>query len=100
MTVRHSATNDAKRPFVSQKLSAGFARLRKAPSQKGYDYKHLRNVGPSIGKRHKRHPDEREGFLGHAVRGTSRFYEGDVDETYLVELVNLIGVEYFGGKEK
>ena len=61
----------------------------------GWGYKHVRNVGPSIGKRH---PDEREAFLGHAVRGTSRFYEGGVDETYLVELVNLIGAEYFHGE--
>lgn len=91
-------SNDAKRQFVSSKVSNGFVRLRKAAGQQGYDYQHLRNVGPSIGKRKKRHPDEREAFLAHAVRGTSRYYEGDVDATYLVEFVDLIGNEYFGGE--
>ncbi len=54
----------------------------------------------TLGKRHKRHPDEREAFLGHAVGGgTSRFYEGDVADDYLVPLVNLIGHDYFTGEE-
>lgn len=61
-------------------------------------FKHLRNIAPSIGKRHRRHPDEREAFLGHAVKGTGRFYEGDVDQTCLVDLVNLIGGDYFDGE--
>ena len=37
-------------------------------------------------------------FLGHVVDGTSRFYEGDVDEAFLVSLVNLIGEQYFDGE--
>ena len=57
-------------------------------------------VGPTLGKRHKRPQDERDTFLGHAVggKGTSRWYEGDVDEHYLTELVSLIGAEYMGGE--
>jgi hypothetical protein len=43
--------------------------------------------------------DERDAFLGHVVRGTSRLYEGDVDETYLVPLVNLIGQHYLDGEQ-
>lgn len=42
--------------------------------------------------------DERTTFLAHSEGGTNRFYEGDVDEDYLVELVNLIGKEYFDGE--
>ena len=49
---------------------------------------------PSIG----RPTDERTTFLAHSEGGTNRFYEGDVDEDYLVDLVNLIGEEYFDGE--
>jgi integrase len=62
-------------------------------------FKHLRNVGPTLARRAKLSRDERDAFLGHVVGGTSRFYEGDVDETYLVPLVNLIGVHYYGGEQ-
>lgn len=61
-------------------------------------FKHLRNIGPSIAKKTKLSKDEREAFLGHAVDGNSKFYEDDVDESYLVDLVNLIGEQYFGGE--
>lgn len=63
-----------------------------------WSFKHLRNVGPSIAKRAKLPRDEREAFLGHVVDGTSKFYEADVDETFLVNRVNLIGEQYFGGE--
>jgi len=63
-----------------------------------WSFEHLRNVGPSIAKRAKSPRDEREAFLGHVVDGTSKFYEADVDETFLVNLVNLIGEQCFGGE--
>ena len=50
-------------------------------------------VGPTLRKRDERPQDDRGAFLGHAVggTGTSRWYEGDVDEHYLTKLVSLIG---------
>ena len=66
---------------------------------KDWRLKHLRNVGPSLGKYHKRHADERTTFLAHSEGGSNQFYEGTVGEDYLVELVNLIGEEYFDGEE-
>ena len=94
-------TNDKRRPYKSEKISHAFARLAKAVGKKASNWrlKHLRNVGATLGKRHKRHPDERTTFLAHSEGGTNRFYEGDVGEDYLVELVNLIGEEYFDGEQ-
>ena len=85
-----------RRPYASHLVGRAFGRLSKAAGvDGGWSFKHLRNVGPTLARRAKRHPDEREAFLGHAVRGTSRFYEGDVDQTFLAELVELIGEQYF-----
>lgn len=93
--------NDRRRPFTSDKISHAFARLAKAVGKKADDWrlKHLRNVGATLGRRHKRHPDERTTFLAHSEGGTNHFYEGDVGEDYLVALVNLIGEEYFDGDQ-
>ncbi len=63
-----------------------------------WSFKHLRNVGPTLARRARLSRDEREAFLGHVVDGTSRFYEGDVNQTYLIPLVNLIGMQYCGGE--
>ncbi len=80
-------------------VSATMKRLREEASvDDSWSFKHLRNVGPTLGKRGRRSRDERDAFLGHVVDGTSKFYEGDVDETYLIPLVNLIGEQYFGSE--
>jgi len=94
-------TNDKRRPYKSEKISHAFARLAKAVGKKASNWrlKHLRNVGATLGKRHKRLADERTTFLAHSEGGTNRFYEGDVGEDYLVALVNLIGEEYFDGEQ-
>jgi len=93
--------NDRRRPFSSDKISHAFARLAKAVGKKTDDWrlKHLRNVGATLGRRHKRHPDKRTTFLAHSEDGTNHFYEGDVGEDYLVTLINLIGDEYFDGEQ-
>ncbi|MHC4094258.1 MAG: hypothetical protein ACYSVY_28965 [Planctomycetota bacterium] len=84
-------------PFTT--VTHTFRRLAdEAGVDRRWSYKHGRNVGPSIAKRAKLPRDEREAFLGHVVDGTSKFYEADVDETFLVDLVNLIGEQYFGGE--
>jgi integrase len=81
------------------RVSATMKRLRDGASvDESWSFKHLRNVGATLGKRGRRSRDERDAFLGHVVDGTSKFYEGDVDETYLIPLVDLIGEQYFGGE--
>ncbi|MGD2111621.1 MAG: hypothetical protein PVI86_19770, partial [Phycisphaerae bacterium] len=94
-------TNDKRRPYKSEKISHAFARLARAVGVRAKDWrlKHLRNVGPTLGKYHKRHADERTTFLAHSEGGSNQFYEGNVGEDYLVELVNLIGEEYFDGEQ-
>ncbi len=80
-------------------VSAAVKRLREEASVDGsWSFKHLRNVGPTLGKRGKRPRDERDAFLGHVIDGTGKYYEGDVDETYLIPLVDLIGGQYFGSE--
>lgn len=84
-------------PFTA--VTKNFRRLAgELGVEERWSFKHLRNVGPTLGKKAKLSKDERDAFLGHVVNGTSAFYEGDVDETYLVDLVNLIGKHYFDGE--
>lgn len=84
-------------PFTA--VTRNFRRLAgEAGVDTRWSFKHLRNVGPTLGKKARLSMDERDAFLGHVVNGTSAFYEGDMDETYLVDLVNLIGLHYFGGE--
>ena len=87
-------------PYRSDRLGRTFTRLR---HDSGIDdratFKNTRNVGPTLARRAKLSSDEREAFLGHVVNGAPRFYEGDVDETYLISLVNLIGNAYFDGEQ-
>ncbi len=93
-------TSERDRQMRSEVIADGFRRLCKAAEIEGWTPKHLRNIGASLGKKHKRPEEERQAFLGHVVgTGTSRFYEDDVDETYPLDLVNLIGSEYFDGEQ-
>ena len=81
-------------------MATTLKRLREeAGLQDESTFKHLRNVGPSLGKRAKLSRDERDAFLGHVVDRSSSDYEADVDETYLIDLVNIIGEHYFGGEK-
>ena len=86
--------------YYRNRISHTLERLRRdAHVDDRWSFKHLRNVGPTLGKRAKLSKDEREAFLGHVVNGgSSIFYEADVDETYLIALVNLIGEKYLGGE--
>ena len=94
-------TNDKRRPYKSEKISHAFARLAKAVGVRteGWRLKHLRNVGPSLGRDRKCYQDERTTFLAHSEGGSNQFYEGVAGEDYLVDIVNLIGEEYFDGEE-
>jgi integrase len=73
--------------------------MEEANVKNGFTFKHLRNVGSTLARRARLSLLEIDAFLGHDINGTSRFYVGDVDETYLVPLVNLIGTEYFDGEQ-
>ena len=60
------------------------------------DIQTFANVGGK--KRNGITRDERDHFLGHVEPGQTRWYTGDADETYLLPLVNLIGLEYSDGE--
>ena len=79
-------------------LSNALKALFKDAGVTGHTFKSLRNIAPSLGKAAKRSKDERDAILGHAVEGTSKFYEDEVGVEYLCELVNLVGKEYFDGE--
>ncbi len=82
-----------------KRLSQLFRRLADdACTERKWSFKRLRNIGSTLAKRAKLSTDERQAFLGHAIGGTSKFHEGDLDERYLTDLVNLIGNTYFGGE--
>lgn len=100
-------SNDAKRPFTGKVVSKDFRRLcdeAKLPDgskvPQTVEFKTLRNVAGTVGKKHRRHRDERDAIRGHSLDGVGcKFYEGDVGDDYLVPLVNLIGQEYFDGQQ-
>lgn len=83
-------------PLKPDRLADAFGRLREAAGvSANWKFKHIRNIAPSVGRRHRRHPDEREAVLGHRCSATRAFYEGDFDASYLLPLVELVGQEYF-----
>jgi integrase len=85
--------------YTKNRLSHAMGRLRKELGVGAtWSCKHIRNVAPSLAKRHGRPLDERNAILGHQCESTARFYEGDLDEHYLVPLVNLLGRDYLSGK--
>ena len=86
-------------PFSDTTFYYAFANLAQQAGVTELTFKHIRNVAPTLGKRNKLSKDERDAILGHVVAGTSKFYEDSVDATYLVDLVNLVGAEYFGGEQ-
>ncbi len=87
-------------PLSTTHLGRNFRKLaNEAGVDKVWSVKHLRNVGPTTAKRAGLPRDMRDAFLGHAVDGTSKFYEGDLDETYLITLVNEIGRVYGDGEK-
>jgi len=94
--------NSKGRPYSKSTHDNALKRLFAEAEVNGWTFKHLRNVGPTLGRRGKLTKDERDALLGHTVsvdgQTCSVFYEGDVDETYLVDLVNLIGKDYFSGE--
>jgi len=86
-------------PLRTAHLGRNFRKLAKeAEVEKEWSIKHLRNAGPTVAKRSGLSRDTRDAFLGHVVNGTSKFYEGDLDETYLIPLVNEIGRIYCDGE--
>ena len=99
-------TSDKGNGLRSDVITEGFKRLAQAVQVdgkpvpvEGWTMKHLRNVGSSIGRIHKRPDDERQAFLGHVANGSNKWYEDpDLGADYLLSLVNLIGAEYFAGE--
>lgn len=89
---------ERKGPYSERAFQGGMRRLRNLANVDGFTFKHIRNVGPTVGRNNKRPIDEREAILGHVIEGNSKFYTGEFDESFLVELVNLIGRDYFGGE--
>lgn len=95
--------NDIGNQWQDGKLSHSFGRLRKlCKLPQGVWFKSLRNSGPTVAAK-SRTPriikDDREAFLGHAVNGQSRFYTDGIGEDLLIDMVNVIGREYFDGEQ-
>lgn len=86
-------------PIANTTFTYAYRRLAKEAGVTGHTFKHIRNIGSSLGRLHKLSRDERDALLGHVVAGTSKFYEEDVDHRYLIDVVNLVGREYFDGDQ-
>ena len=91
--------NDGKKPFPEDDSGSVGQGLKRLLSTHPWSFKHLRNIAPTLRKKSKLHPEMSDAILGHSVRGTSRFYEGDIGDDYLLPLVKMVGKEYFGGEK-
>ncbi len=94
-------SNSQKGAWVQDKLNTAFVKLKKAAGYGSFwTFKHLKNVAPSLRKKHRLDSEMSDAILGHIPKGskTSKFYEDDVDESYLLPLVELVDNHFFGGK--
>ena len=91
------------KPFTSEQVTHRYATIAKEAGVTDFTFKHLRNIGPTLRKRNQLPSDMSDAITGHVAgsggKRTSVYYEGDVDETYLIPLVNLIGRDYFDGDQ-
>jgi len=88
--------NARKAPWTYDDISRVFGQLKRDAGHNSYwSFKHLRNVAPTVRRDAKLPTDMSDTLLGHAIHGTSRFYTGDADETYLLPLVRAVGNRYF-----
>ena len=72
--------------------------MRDESDGNGWSFKHLRNIGGTLGDKGGLSEMMIDRFLGHTLKRERAKYLGDVDASYLVPLVNLIGAEYFNGE--
>jgi len=86
-------------PYKRNAFTHAYDRLAEEAGVEDWTFKHIRNVAPSVGRDGKRPKEERDAILGHVVDGASQFYTDEFDETYLIELVDLVGKTYFGGEQ-
>lgn len=83
--------SDSKKLLEGRLIGKGYNRLNTGSN---HTFKHIKNIAGTIRKRRKLHPEMSDAILGHSVRGTSRFYEGDVSDDYLLPLIDAIAEEY------
>ncbi len=92
--VFHSARGTG---FRADLISKAFARLRsEAELGADFDFRHLRNVGPSLASENDLPEEKIQHFLGHTPANTSARYKGAKKPEYLKPMVDLIGENYFG----
>lgn len=82
--------------YRSRSIQKRFAGIATDADAEGWSLKHLRNVGPTLGKIHKLSTDERDALLGHITNGSHADYEDETEigAEFLIAAVNLIGKEY------
>lgn len=88
-----------KRPFSTNSLWQVIEKMRDEADGNGWSFKHLRNVGGTLGDKGGLSEMVIDRFLGHTLKRERAKYLGDVDASYLVPLVNLIGREYSDGEQ-
>jgi len=89
--------NSNKHQWNSTDLGRRFAALRDEAGVEGWTFKFLRNVGGTVRLHHELLEEKSDFFLGHEPSTTSKYYQADLPDRYLDDLVDLIGDEYFEG---
>ena len=83
--------------FTSNSLAQVMEKVWKEAYDDGWSFKHLRNVGGTLAEREGMSELKIDRFLGHTLKRKRAKYLGNVGPSYLTDLVNLIGTEYFDG---
>ena len=109
----HVSYSDKNRPFRPDSITTGWEQLCKEAEVETFqangkrvpaEFRLCRNVGSSIGLKHSKEisVDQREYFLRHSNDAMHKRYEDQgmvIDETFVLDLVNLIRTTYFGGEK-
>lgn len=86
------------RAFTSNSLAQVVEKMREESGSDGWSFKHLRNVGGTLADKEGMSEMKIDRFLGHTLKRERAKYLGDVGPDYLIDLVNLIGANYFAGQ--
>ncbi len=84
--------------FNTKSLASGMRQLREEIGKNvdGWSFKHLRNVGPTLGRDAGISRELRDAFLGHKTGEVLEHYTAPLHARQMVDLVNLVGKVYLG----
>lgn len=88
-----------KSAFDSAVITKVIKRMHNESKTNGWSFKHLRNIGGTVGDKAGMSEMKIDRFLGHTLKKERSKYLGSVGPEYLIDLVCLIGNNYVNGEK-